>query len=547
VTVINHPTVKPEDFSMNYFTLDIEAYPDEKGNFIPYMLGIYSEELGYQSFYGTNCLSEAVKFILNHNYDSSSVTFYAHNGSKFDFLFLIRELNSNGIDSIRMLKDKQNGIFYIEFEFNGVKFIMKDSFKLMPLGLDKLLKDFSIDVNGSIGKLPLDHNWVNAANLYYTGPTPSWLSHIEGDLISMGVITNGEFSFQRNCEVYNRIDCIGLHKLIYKFFQTLVSEFKIDFSFCISLPQIAMELFRSVYLKSNKLIRLLSDRHYKFIKQAYYGSNVSVYVPYAEGKIYAYDINSLYPYCMMKDIPVGTPRPYDVSKGLQDFYGFALAECTCPPDLKIPVLPYKANINGSDKLIFPTGTYRSVYYSEELKYAQSLGYSIKLIHGYSFERSKDLFHGFVQNFYHKKSTGTGVKKAISKLLLNSLYGRFAMRREYESSFITSSDTTKEQILNLFTNIQAEPLSNKSVLFNFSVSPNSNLENPYVVDLLNKLFNMDLENRVSNIAIAAAITAYARIEIDDKGESNELENGSLFENIRCDQYNLNKLIRALIHF
>jgi hypothetical protein len=297
ITIRNHPTIDPSRFTMNHFTLDIEAYKDKSGKFIPYLLGIYNPELGYRSFYGENCLNNAINFILNHNYNNPEVTFYCHNGGAFDFLFLIKELNSHGIENIRLLKDKANSIFNISFEHNGYSFIFKDSFKLLPMSLDKLLKDFNIEVDGFTGKLPFNHSWVNAENLYYKGPTPDWLSHAEKELEIMGVIQNNEFSIKRYCLEYNKIDTIGLHKLVFKFFYTLVKEFKIDFSFCCTLPQLSMEIFRSKFLKGNKIIRLLSTQHHKFISEAYKGANVSVYKPYGEN-LYAYDVNSLYPYCM---------------------------------------------------------------------------------------------------------------------------------------------------------------------------------------------------------------------------------------------------------
>jgi hypothetical protein len=510
VTITNHPTVNPAEFTMNHFTLDIEAYMDEKGNFVPYMLGIYSPNTGYKSFFGLNCVQNALNHILNATYDTTEVTFYAHNGGKFDFIFLIKELNSHGIDSMRILKDKNNSIFNISFEHNGYSFVFKDSFKILPMSLDKLLKDFNIQIDGLVGKLPFNHNWVNASNLNYVGEPPEWVSHMEEQLVDMGVIINKKFSFQRYCEIYNRVDCEGLYNLIYKFFHTLVKEFKIDFSHCATLPQLAMELFRSVFLKSNKQIRLLSDRHYKFIKKSFYGSEVSVYRPYAEGKVYVYDVNSLYPYAMLQPLPISSPRPYDCSRGLKELFGFAEAIIEVPEGIKIPVLPLKANINGSEKLIFPTGTFRSVFFSEELRYAESLGYKIKLIKGLSFEKSNDLFYEYVQNFYNKKLNGKGAIKAISKLLLNTLYGRWAMNKEFESNFITSNEFMKDKLLEIFSNIKPEPLNEKSVLFNFSIFPNTNIKDPYIVDLLRKLFYQSNESRISNIAIASAITAYARI-------------------------------------
>lgn len=512
ITIPSHPEVDPASFTMNHFTLDIEAYKDDKGNFVPYLFGIYGQELGYRSFYGEGCVGNAIKFILNYNYSSTEVTYYAHNSGRFDSLYIIKQLNDFGVENMRVLRDKNNSLFLIEFEYNGVLFKIKDSFKLLPLGLDKLLKDFSIDVDGSKGKLPFDHSWVNSANLYYKGSTPEWLSHLEGELINMGVIINGEFSIQKYCELYNKIDCIGLHKLICKFFYTLVSEFKIDFSHCVTLPQLSLDVFRSKFLKSNKLIRLLSTHHHNFIKKSYIGSIVSVFKPFGE-HLYHYDINSLYPYVMAHcPMPSGTPRPYDCSKGLGGLeIGFAEAEVVCPEDLKIPVLGIKVDINGSSKLIYPTGTFRGVFFSEELRYAESLGYKIKLIRAYSFNKSYDLFSDYVSNFYQKKTKGSGAVKAISKLMLNSLYGRFGMAKEFSYDLITSSDAVKEKILNLFTNISVEPLDSKSVLFNFSISPNINLKDKFVLELLQKLFNKSTENRIGNIALASAITACARIE------------------------------------
>lgn len=55
------------------------------------------------------------------------------------------------------------------------------------------------------------------------------------------------------------------------------------------------------------------------ISKCYYGPNFSVYKPFGEN-LYMYDINSLYPACMLKPMPVGTPKQYDTEKGLKDFF-----------------------------------------------------------------------------------------------------------------------------------------------------------------------------------------------------------------------------------
>jgi DNA polymerase type B, organellar and viral len=69
-------------------------------------------------------------------------------------------------------------------------------------------------------------------------------------------------------------------------------------------------------------------------------------------------------------------------------------------------------------------------FSEELKYAQSLGYTILPVSGYLFEKMDSPFHSYVNNLYECR---LGAKKAgnksmvfVYKMLMNSLYGRFGM-------------------------------------------------------------------------------------------------------------------------
>jgi hypothetical protein len=218
---------------------------------------------------------------------------------------------------------------------------------------------------------------------------------------------------------------------------------------------------------------------------------------------------------MKMDMPVGAPKKYNPKLGLDNFFGFAQALISCPKGLEIPVLPIKKIINGTEKLIFPTGTFKGTYFSEELKYAAKLGYEIKLIRAYSFQRSNDLFHKYVDHFYEKKSNGKGPIKTIAKLFLNSLYGRFAMKKDFDFNFITNSNVLKDDVLNIFTKITPIPLSPDSVLFNFNLEPNVNLKenDPLLHELLTKHHLSLCENRIGNVAIAAAITAYARCEID----------------------------------
>ena len=506
-------SIEPENFKFDFLTYDIEAYLDHNKTFVPYQFGLYHPKLGYKSFYGKNCVKLAFDYIFNFQWETQKIIFYAHNGGKFDTIFLLRELYKREVQNIHSLKDKNNAFFSLQFNFNGYDFKFLDSFKLMPYGLDKLLKDFNINVSGLVGKVPFNHDWMSEKTLFYKGELPFWLKGKEKILSDNGISLN-PFSIQKYCEFYNRVDCEGLHLLIKQFFSRIVTDFKLNLTHCVTLPQLSMELFRAKWLENSKTIRLLSNRHYNFIKEAYKGANVSVYKPYGEN-LYAYDINSLYPYCMLKPMPVGTPKPYDISNGLENLFGFAYAKIYCPNTLKIPVLPVKSIINGTEKLIFPTGKFQGTFFSEELKYAKALGYEITLIQAIQFDSHESLFKGYVDHFYQIKSEGKGAARAIAKLFLNSLYGRFAMQKDFDFNIITNTLAVQKLIEKFFVNIIPVPLSLKTVLYSFSLSPNPENKKvePEIYDLLDKHYQGLSDSRIGNIAVAAAITAYARCEID----------------------------------
>jgi len=82
---------------------------------------------------------------------------------------------------------------------------------------------------------------------------------------------------------------------------------------------------------------------------------------------------------------------------LENFFGFAEVERLCPITMEIPVLPF--HLNG--KTIYPVGTWKGVYFSEELKAVVKLGYQIRLIKGYEFSKA-NLFESYIKYFYDMK-------------------------------------------------------------------------------------------------------------------------------------------------
>ena len=127
-------------------------------------------------------------------------------------------------------------------------------------------------------------------------------------------------------------------------------DYKVDITTCLSASSLAFKIFRQNYLNID--IPLLKPSVEKDIRKSYYGGATDYYkVKLVEGKYY--DVNSLYPFAMLNDMPLNFIKE---EKGfnirLEDVFGFVHCIITCPKDIANPLLLH--NFNG--KIIHPTGT-----------------------------------------------------------------------------------------------------------------------------------------------------------------------------------------------
>jgi hypothetical protein len=94
-------------------------------------------------------------------------------------------------------------------------------------------------------------------------------------------------------------------------------------------------------------------------------------------------------------------------------------------------------------LIFPTGRFIGIYFSEELKYAVSIGYKVYPICGYLFDIMESPFKDFVNDIYRRrleaKARGEKALDFINKTTMNSLYGRFGINPESTTTLILNKE------------------------------------------------------------------------------------------------------------
>ena len=88
--------------------------------------------------------------------------------------------------------------------------------------------------------------------------------------------------------------------------------------------------------------------------------------------------------------------------------------------------------------------WQAIYFTEELKLAQKVGYKVEPVRALLFERHKSPLTDFVNSVYGLRRTankkGQRSAQTVYKMILNSLYGRFGMSSDSTVTVIgTMSD------------------------------------------------------------------------------------------------------------
>jgi hypothetical protein len=299
-------------------------------------------------------------------------------------------------------------------------------------------------------------------------------------------------------------DSISLYKALEYAQIIYITDYQVDITSIYSTSTLSLKIYRRKFQEVN--IPTLKGNIDNFIRKGYFGGGTDYYKTYISNGKY-YDINSLYPYAMSNLMPFEMIKYHNNMNNikLSDFFGFALAQIHCPSTMLRPVLPYKYE----GKTIYPTGYWIGVYFSEELKAVEKLGYKITLIKGYEFSKI-DLFSKYIDHFFEKKKLSSGATRFIAKMHLNQLYGYFGRRQDLiETINVFNKD------LNLYASYR---IIKTIIRINNEISTillHCNL-NQELINELNSKFELNIKssfkNVKTNVSIAAAVTAYARIHM-----------------------------------
>lgn len=210
----------------------------------------------------------------------------------------------------------------------------------------------------------------------------------------------------------------------------------------ITISSLAMKIYLNKYYNNN-IPKIDKHSIYRDIKQGYYGGITEVYIPYGED-LYYYDVNSLYPFASLNDMPGLNCEKlvyYNKTPDLSNLFGFFYCKVETPKDLYLGLLPIRSKFG----IELPSGTWYGWYFSEELKFAEENGYKITVLNGYNFNRVSNVFTDYINSVYTIKSNPkNSSQKAIAKSLLNNLLGRFGINFEKGISEIMSIKTFNQK-------------------------------------------------------------------------------------------------------
>jgi hypothetical protein len=339
--------VPDKKLTTNFLTMDIETIKLDTGKLTPYLICAYDGQ-SYITSYNDNPKALFTSFIeqLLARTNKNQII-YAHNLSAFDGILTMRHLMEYG-DVEPLIFNNKLMCITLKLE-NGQTIKFKDSYLLLPQSLRALCGAFGVE--SSKGYFPF-----KLMNIFYIGVFPKFEYWTGIDLKQYELLKlpfkNTFWDFKKEATKYCKLDCLSLHEVLTKFGELMFKEFQVDIHKSLTLPSLAMKIYRIHFMPANTIYQLLGIIE-SAIRQSYTGGSVDVYIPHNRtdgffsnvkakfNKLYYYDVNSLYPSIMANNLmPIGLPKYFEGNiRTLEpNAYGFFYCKITSPDYLEHPIL-----------------------------------------------------------------------------------------------------------------------------------------------------------------------------------------------------------------
>jgi hypothetical protein len=342
---------------------DCETDPFEAGHHIyPFAIGYWDGTL-YTRFWGDDCKAQFIAFLQTQ----PPTTLYAHNGGKFDFLFMMEH-----VESPMLIIDGR----VVTAKLCGHD--LRDSYSIIPQSL----------ASATGNKLEFDYAKMHM---------------------------NVREQYKDEIDAYLKQDCLALYDLVMKF--------RVRFG----PKKITVASTAIAELKKFHKIENLSTSHDGKFRQFYFGGRCEFFeqgVLRSKPGFKVYDVNSMYPYCMKAfDHPIGkhylwtNDLDYALAQDKPFFIHFEGSQREALPTREKAGLSFRQ----------ATGEFFSV--SHEFLRARIHGrVTVDRVRGIWIAKRVQRFTEFVDHFNAEKiaagARGDLTGRVFAKLMMNSAYGKF---------------------------------------------------------------------------------------------------------------------------
>ncbi len=488
-----HPIItKKKNLDLNIF--DCETY-QKNNNVIIYCISysidneiftVYKDSENEKDIF-MNFLNKIIEKI-----NKNEITFYIHN-INFDGMLIMDSVFKNNLKFKWFVIGTNIYTIVIEYLGNFIKF--KCSYKFIPVSLKK------INFNKN-KKTIFPYKFINENNINYIGEFPDikyFNEEINYSDYEKYKNENLIFDVKKETIKYCENDVILTLELIKNIINTLDYKYFNIFKKSYSLPSLSYKIFFK-YWNNYKIKEKILKEEDLYIRKSYYGGRCEVFGNKKKNEIVHYfDFSGMYEQCMLQKFPTGDGQFKNNNLNYNEI-GFHCIKFKS--DMEYPILPHHSE-NG--KLLFANGIFVGCYWYEEIKlFVENGGEIIDIYSSYTFEKQDLVFKDFINEFKKIKIKG-GIYKIFGKLIINSLYGGFAMNEKEYESFVCFSDKEAEK-LNEKTDVLEYYKKNKCHIFKILKNKKSNI----LINKEEKKWSNTLSTR--NVTYASIISSKARIKL-----------------------------------
>ena len=447
----------------NCICFDYETFTNETGEQTPHNINIYGL-INYKEidvyFYGLSCTNDALEWLKPYtellNYSSTKpnkkinyIYMYSYNGSRFDNLFLFKDL----------YKLDKNTKFL--FSNNSIKSIIYNNIKIFDLNLY-----YAGSLKNTVSKLTTNkldkkgiypYKFINKDTLYFKGEFPKREFFNNDDFNEIDTYeklrdeNNNYIDIKEYTIKYCRQDVKLTFILAQHHINNSIGMINDKYYNVIDKSTgagIALTMFKQVFLKDELYGSL--EKILRKEELAYIGGRTEVFKKSFKSKnendkLYYNDINSSYPFSMTQEMPFKFIKTInkDFKAELNNIKPYNL--------YGVEKYEYKGNnkqfinnlIEKSEFGNISINTNQNKNYKWGCEVQEAINNNIDVyIYEINEYEPKAIFKEYAEYFYNERLKIKNTNKGLAefyKLLLNSLYGKFGSRVFNETKLINSFD------------------------------------------------------------------------------------------------------------